>query len=322
MKIYPLLLDPVYKSALWGGHRIAQLFHRKVNVDPCSESWELSDREDGMCRIKNGAYAGKTLKQLVEAFPLELVSDEEQDLPFPLLVKLIDAKEDLSVQVHPPEEAAKKLLGLPKSEMWVVLDAKPGAFLYLGLNQAVSRTVLEKAFHEKTIHAYLRKIPVTVGDVFYVPAGTIHSLGKGIVVLEIQQNSNTTYRIYDWDRKDQSGKTRELHVEEALESITPMQSFYKVKPVVEWESSDGKVEILVDCPYFLTKRISAQSLFVAEKGPHSFHYLFVIEGSIRVIIDNELVHLKEGESCLIPAACEEYVVQPLAHSTIIQSCLP
>lgn len=322
MHIYPMVLDPVYKSALWGGHRLAKLFHRKISVDPCAESWELSDRLEGMSLIKNGAYAGKTLKDLVDAYPLELISDEIEEESFPLLIKLIDANEDLSVQVHPSDELTYEIGGEGKTEMWVILDAAPGAYIYLGLNQAVSKTTLEKAIREKTILSILRKIPVEAGDVFYVPAGAIHSIGKGIVLLEVQQSSNTTYRIYDWDRVDHLGSKRQLHIDQALQAISPLQSFYKVRPIIEWESEDGKVEILVESPYFLTKRISAFTLFVAEKGTHSFHHLFVLEGSIRVIIDNELVHLKEGESCLIPAACEEYVVQPLIFSKMIQTSLP
>ncbi|MBI5273429.1 MAG: class I mannose-6-phosphate isomerase [Chlamydiales bacterium] len=320
MKIYPICFQPFYKDSIWGGTSISTVFGRKIPFGRCAESWELSDRSEGMCYIANGCYKGHSLKELMQQFPQELVGANFNDNHFPLLIKMVDANQHLSIQVHPDKKAAKLLGGEAKTEMLLVLASQPDGIVYMGLHEEIGKKEMLQLIANNQVQNYLKKIKVNTGDVLVVPAGHIHAVGSGVLLYEVQQNSNTTYRIYDWGRKEIDGNARELHINEAMQAIHFHEKVSYLKhPVIEYQGKDGLIETLVDSSHFIVKRVTAQSTFISEKTNDSFHFLFVIEGSIRIIIDNELVHLKDGESCLIPAACSEFVAQPLTETTFLQT---
>ena len=216
--MYPLLLEPPVKDYLWGGTRLKTDYHFKTDKEKAAEAWVLSCHPDGMSRLAEGEMKGLTLPEAALKYPGNFFGTRCAEFEeFPMLVKLIDAKRDLSVQVHPDDEYARREEHQSgKAEMWMVLEAEPGAALYYGFARAVSRDEIEKSLAENTLIDLLRRVPVQPGDVFYIPPGTVHAIGAGMVIAEIQQSSNVTYRLYDYDRTGKDGKKRELHIDKAL----------------------------------------------------------------------------------------------------------
>ena len=214
----PVKLSPVFKDYLWGGTRLKTEFSKQSDMTPLAESWELSAHKDGQSTVAEGEYAGLTLTAYLDTVGREVLGTncEKYDY-FPLLIKLIDAKGDLSVQVHPSDEYALEHEGeYGKTEMWYILDCDEGAALYYGFKEDTTREAYEAAIREGRLTDILNRVPVKRGDVFFIPAGTVHAIGAGILICEIQQNSNTTYRVYDYNRRDKDGNLRPLHVEKAL----------------------------------------------------------------------------------------------------------
>ena len=249
---------PIFKDYLWGGDRLRRLFQKKVPFDVCAESWEVSDRKEGQSVIENGPYKGKTLHELLEILGSKDLLGHEDELDFPLLIKILDAHKLLSVQVHPSEEQSSE----PKTEMWYVLDATKDAFVYVGVKPGVDMETVRRALHNADIEAVLEKLPVKPGDVIYIPAGTIHAIGPGCLMLEVQQSSNSTYRLYDWGRLGPDGKPRELHITEGLAclNIDAPSTITKERPVKEKEGYT--VEKLLQAKYFnLDKFVSASILY-------------------------------------------------------------
>ena len=199
--LYPLRFKPVYKDYIWGGDKIIRLYNRQEPHGIYAESWEVSDRADGMSVVSVGPLAGKSLRDVVQTYPFDLFGAKVQAQVFPLLVKLIDSRDRLSVQVHPDVEMAKKYGGEAKTEMWYVLDAEPGAGVFAGLKSGVDAKALSEAMQTDRFEEILTRIPVTKGDAIFIPGGLVHSIDAGCLLLEVQQNSNTTYRIYDWNRR-------------------------------------------------------------------------------------------------------------------------
>ena len=222
--LYPLTFQPIYKERIWGGRRLAEMYGRQLPPDvPIGESWEISDRPDDESVIANGAFAGRTIRWLMQHHGRELLGDAAAAAGgrFPLLCKILDARDRLSLQVHPPAGKAAGLGGEPKTEMWYIADADPGAELFVGLRGGVTRGEFEAKVHSGAVAECFHRIPVQSGDTMFLPSGRVHAIGAGLVIFEIQQNSDTTYRVFDWNRKGLDGRPRELHLEDGIAVATP-----------------------------------------------------------------------------------------------------
>ncbi len=222
MDIYPYTFDPIFKNRIWGGRKLESYFGKALPPDArIGESWELSDLPEGRSRISNGPLTGITLAEAIEKYGEAITGKKEYRPPFPLLIKLLDASDVLSVQVHPDAETCKRMgKGQPKTECWYIIDAEPGAVIYKGLVSGTTRAIFAAAIAEGRCAEYLNKVVVQPGECHFLPAGTCHAIGPGLLIAEIQQPSDTTYRVFDWNRVDPAtGEGRELHVDEALESI-------------------------------------------------------------------------------------------------------
>jgi len=313
-KLYPFLLEPVYKDYVWGGKKIAKHFHRKQLTQRCAESWEVSDRSDGMSLITNGAYRGYTLHKLEQELGSKLLGTACSSARFPLLIKLIDAAENLSVQVHPNDKDAALLGAEAKSECWVVLDAEEDAAVYAGLKKGVTQRVFEEACKQDRVLECLEKIPVQEGDVIYVPGGCVHAILSGCLLLEVQQNSNTTYRIYDW------GRGRDLHLEKALQVIQwDLLENLQKKP--ELISSSPQQWSLITCPYFSIQKIEIKQAWTTPVDPKGFQVFFCLSGNGEVEVQQRAETYREGMSCLIAAASEQVTWTPTSPSILIRITL-
>lgn len=259
--LYPLLFEPVLKDYIWGGRRLADLGRQLPAEGIVAESWEIAAHPDGMTRVANGAYAGKTLQELLNLLGEELVGSRSEWAlardKFPLLVKLLDANRSLSVQVHPDDAYALAHEGneLGKTEMWVVLQAEPDAAIIYGLAEAAAPADLRRAIEDGELAPHLNRLPIKAGDHVCVPAGTLHAILAGAVIAEIQQNSNTTYRVYDWNRLGADGKPRALHVDRALDVINYDQVAPRLPEARAGKNGMGwSCELLCQNRYFTTER--------------------------------------------------------------------
>jgi mannose-6-phosphate isomerase len=318
--LYPLRFEPVFKSALWGGRRLAELFPGAPAEGPIAEAWVLSDQGENVSRVAVGPLTGTTLRELMRMRRRELLGDlADRHDTFPLLLKFLDARESLSVQVHPNDELARTLASVPrgKTEAWVVLHAEPDASIYAGLRAAVTRDEFEHALAAGTIEDYLHGFPAKPGDCIFIPAGTVHALGAGVTIFEVQQTSDVTYRLYDWGRVDaRTGRPRELHVDAALACIDfdagPRQPTW---PSLE-ASSPVWVERLVTCPYFELRRISGHRPIVAG-GVGRCAILIVIAGRAHVRWQGQAFPLSTGDVLLCPAATVPCELVPMTGAVVI-----
>jgi mannose-6-phosphate isomerase len=327
-QLYPLKFSPVLKDKIWGGSKIKQVLGIDFSPLPnCGEAWVVSGVEENQTVINNGFLAGNELNELVEIYMGDLVGDavfQRHGNEFPILVKFIDAAEYLSIQVHPDDElAAKRGIGNGKSEMWYILDADKDAELISGFSRKVDKETYLKHLENKTLKEILNVEKVHKGEVFYMPAGRVHGIGPGIFLAEIQQTSDTTYRIYDWDRVDDKGNSRELHTEEALEAIDfNVYDDYKSA----YEKKHNGTANLVTSPYFVTNLIELdQTLAKDYRELDSFVVLLCVEGMVTLVHEgsNEpQVKLKMGESVLIPAALDRIDIVPEMPSKLLEVYLP
>ena len=309
----PILLQPVYKEYIWGGDRLIHEFHRRLNPGVYAEAWEIADHPDGRTRIVNGPDSGATLSEAIARRGPALLGAGRTDKTFPLLVKLIDARETLSVQVHPNDETAARLGGEAKSEMWYVLSATPDAHIYSGFKPGVSPADFEKARAAGTIPALLQRFPARPGMVFNTPGGRVHAIGAGCLLLEVQQDANTTYRLYDWDRLDKDGKPRSLHVEQALRVIDWTQTGSPVAPILpELPQPGGLVSrLLLDDPHFHVEEWTVAAPCQVRHDARSFWILFPIDGDVRIKTPGQpAMILQRRSSCLLPAALDSFALQP------------
>lgn len=304
----PFLLEPVGKDYLWGGQRLKDEFHKKIDMVPLAETWECSTHPDGPSLVKSGELAGMKLDEVLCKHPEYLGSHPCTMGELPILIKLIDASQDLSVQVHPTDEFAfaNEDGDSGKSEMWYVLDAAPGAELIYGLKQDVSREELEEALKRGDVDRMLRHIPINKDDVFYIPAGTIHALGDGALVAEIQQNSNLTYRMYDYERLDKDGKKRPLHVEKALEVACLTRSVSPRQPMRVLRYQPGMArELLCRCKYFEVHRMlmntTHRQKLTFSADTLSFRVLLCIEGQGSMEFEGESLDFRKGDCIFVPA---------------------
>ena len=309
----PILLQPVYKEYIWGGRRLITEFHRRLNPGTYAEAWEIADHPDGQTRIINGPDAGSTLSDAIARHGPDFLGKHRTDTQFPLLVKIIDARETLSVQVHPDDEAAARYGGEAKSEMWVILDATPDAHIYSGFKPGVARDDFLRARADGTIPALLQRFPARPGMVFHTPGGRVHAIGAGCLLLEVQQDANTTYRLYDWDRLDKTGNPRPLHVEQALQVINWNLTDSPIAPVRPALPQPGghAIRHLLATPHFHAEEWTIADKCQITHDASSFLIFFPINGNLRIKTPNQpAMILQRGSTCLLPACLDNFTLQP------------
>ena len=318
--LYPLKFEPILKDKIWGGTKLSTLFGKSAKTDKLGESWELSGYEGDESVVANGLLAGNNLTELIEIYMGELVGDklfDEYGLSFPLLFKLIDANENLSIQVHPGDEvAAERHNSYGKTEMWYVVDADQGAELIIGFTKDCTRDEYLDALDAGEVETLLQKVPVNKGDVFFIPAGLVHAIGKGVVVAEIQQSSDITYRIYDYKRVDDQGNERELHTEQALDVI----NFAAAKnPKTAYKVQPNEITPLVECDYFTTNMIRFDAAVTRNYGSlDSFVAYMCLEGNLIIEYNDEKTIVNKGDTVLIPACINELVLIPESEATLLE----
>lgn len=310
--LYPIKFEPIYLEKIWGGNRLKTLLNKKYELDNCGESWEISGVEGRVSVVSNGFLKGNDLSELIEIYMGELVGDkvyEKFGVEFPLLIKFIDAQDDLSVQVHPNDELSKERHNaFGKTEMWYVVDAAGGALINSGFNQPVDKNKYVEYLENGKLVELLKYDEAKVGDVFFIPAGRIHAIGKGSLVAEIQQTSDVTYRIFDYHRKDEKGNERELHTDLALDAIE--YSFlddYKTKYTVELNKSTE----IVNCSYFTVNILEFDKTLEKDYFRlDSFVIYMTLEGSFEIETESGIEKVGKGETVLIPASIDLLKLHP------------
>lgn len=320
-QLYPLKFHPILKDKIWGGNKLKVTLNRVGASDKCGESWDISDINDDVSIVKNGFLADNNLNELVEIYTGDLVGDkvyEKYGNQFPVLIKFIDANDKLSIQVHPNDELALELHNCPgKTEMWYVVDHEPGAELICGFKQKVNKEIYLQHLKNNTLPEILNSQKVQKGDVFYLPAGRIHAIGAGMLILEIEQSSDITYRIFDWNRTDDSGNPRPIHTDQALKAMD--FNFYKNYktnyPVVM-----NKTTNMVDCPYFFTNILQFDRLMEKDYNLiDSFVIYIAVEGNFIINYEGgEAVNVWKGESILLPAVIKNLVLEPQTSAKLIE----
>ena len=306
--VAPLLLAPAFKDYLWGGERLKRDFGKQTELTPLAESWELSCHDDGPSVIENGPWSGRTLKAYLAAHPKHLSASADEQTEFPLLIKLIDAQAPLSVQVHPDDAYARRVENsFGKTEMWVVVDAQEGAGIYYGFKEAISLEEMETAIRENTLTDRLNWVSAKPGDVFFIPAGTVHAIGAGLLIAEVQQSSNLTYRVYDYGRVGADGKPRALHIAKALEVALRDRPTCPVGPTEPaQEVPGGRVQPLVCCDRFDVSRLEVCGVMQGTAGEESFHALLCLHGEGAILAGGESLPIAKGQSLFIPAGMGDY----------------
>lgn len=318
--LYPIKFKPIFHEKIWGGNRMKTILNKDYgNLANCGESWELSGVEGNISVVSNGFLAGNDLTEIIEIYMGDLVGDkvyEKFGVEFPLLIKFIDAQDDLSIQVHPDDKLSKKRHNAyGKTEMWYVAGTEEGALINSGFNQEVSREKYLEYFNGGKLTDLLHYDEAKVGDVFFIPAGRVHAIGKGCLVAEIQQTSDVTYRIFDYNRKDDQGNERELHTDLALDAIDfSYASEYKTKYTLE----KNKAVELVSCPYFTTNIIEfTEEIEKDYNHLDSFVIYMTMDGSFDIVTDEGTETIEMGETVLIPASLELIQLKPNSASVKI-----
>jgi len=312
MSLYPLKFEPICLEKIWGGNRLKTLLGKKYNAKNCGESWEISGVEGNISLVSNGFLKGNDLSELIEIYMGELVGDkvyEQFGLEFPLLIKFIDAQDDLSIQVHPNDELSKERHNAyGKTEMWYVVDVAEGALINSGFNQPVDREKYLKNLENENLTEILKYDEAKVGDVYFIPAGRVHAIGKGSLVAEIQQTSDVTYRIFDYNRKDDKGNLRELHNDLAIDAIDfSYLDDYKTKYAAELNKSTE----IVSCKYFTTNILEFDRTIDKDYNSlDSFVIYITLEGNFGVETEEGTEQVAKGETILIPASIEFVKLNP------------
>ena len=321
--LYPYKFKPILVERIWGGNALARYGKAIPAGKHIGESWEISDRADAQSIVANGPAAGQTLRQLIQSLGYETVvgrvtsrgaaSGDAAYKRFPLLIKLLDARERLSLQVHPPAALAALLGGEPKTEMWYILDAAPEAALIAGLRRGVTRQQFEAAIRQggAAFQKCFYQFPVRAGEALFVPSGRLHAIGAGLVIAEVQQNSDTTYRVYDWDRVDDKGQPRALHVRESLASI----NFEDFEP--------APTPLPIRCADFVVETVAVDGKTSGRCDGASFQILGGITGEITIQAGHFTGQLRPGEFALLPAALGDYqLVATAAPASVLRVFLP
>jgi mannose-6-phosphate isomerase len=322
MEMSPFKLAPVFKDYLWGGEKLKTLFDKPAESPSVAESWELAAHPDGDCTIAGGPYEGMKLSAFFRDFPVAFGKNVAGKKEFPVLIKLIDARESLSVQVHPDDEYARRVEGgAGKTEMWYVLDREPGAFLYCGFNRGMTADEMRLRIRENTITEVLRRVPVDPGDVFFIPSGMVHAIGAGILLAEIQQNSNTTYRVYDYDRCGPDGKRRPLHIEKAIEAALKSPGGTEPPGRGDPVLLRGTVlRRLASCSYFTVELVELSKGHEFSPDGSSFVSLLCIEGAASLADCRGRLDIARGESVFIPAVCGGFSLE--GRATFLMTTVP
>ncbi len=332
--MHPIRFEPIFRRYLWGGRRLASELGKEIGDETCAESWEVVDRPEANSVVACGDLAGQNLQQLIQQFGPALLGEEiyqqinRQELPeslrgrFPLLLKFLDANKTLSVQVHPDDAAGlqKQVPDMGKTEAWYVMGAEKGSEIYGGLKQGVDRDRLAKAIESKTTNEVLHTFQANAGDCVFVPAGTVHAIGQGLLIAEIQQCSDTTYRLFDWNRIDADGNERDLHIQDAL-AVTDYQRG-PVDPQPAIVLDDDRCSELVKCDKFVIHRWTWQKDRIEIQLDGSFRLLMVTDGEVRVQDDPADAPLKKGQTMLLPASMPTAVLECDSNCEMLEISVP
>ena len=306
MKLYPLTFDPIFKERIWGGEKLQTELHKPIHQPLIGESWEVSTVKGDVSVISNGTLKGTSLQALIEQAPEVLLGSavyKRFGTDFPLLIKFIDAAQDLSIQVHPDDALAKaRHNSFGKTEMWYIMEADPNASIIIGFNRNVSKEEYQSHLENKTLSQLLNYEKVSHGDMFFIPAGKIHAIGAGVLLAEIQQTSDITYRVYDFDRKDKHGNYRELHTELALDAIDfeRKDDFRK-----SYSSRENTINPAVASPYFTTDYLKITQETPLTLSGDSFHIYIGVAGKGSLQYGDMELPLEKGQTLLVPASCKE-----------------
>jgi mannose-6-phosphate isomerase len=301
--LYPLTFHPIFKERIWGGRNLERLYGKKLPPGKIiGESWEISDRPEGVSAIANGPLAGKDLRWLMDHYARELLGEAQSSHGrFPLLVKILDAQEKLSLQVHPPAGIANRLGGEPKTEMWYIAEATADAELFVGLKRGTTKPAFAARIQNGTVAKSFHRLPVRAGDAMFLPSGRVHAIGAGNVIFEIQQNSDTTYRVFDWNRVDASGQPRELHIEQSLESIDFEDFEPKLVPSAEIADPCGSRELVANTLFEVREHRldGGRSL---ETSRNRLSILAILSGTLMTDVLGEPLLLHAGDFAMVPAS--------------------
>lgn len=324
-ELYPLKFHPIVKEAIWGGNQLKRLLNKDTgNIKKAAESWEISGVMGDVSVVLNGPLQGNNIQELIEVYMGDLVGDAVYDkfgIEFPLLIKFIDANDILSIQVHPNDELSEKRhKAFGKTEMWYVLEAEKDSFLISGFNKEINKGIYLDHFNHKKLPEVLNYEKVSKGDVFYIPAGRIHAIGPGILLAEIQQTSDVTYRIYDWDRVDKNGNGRELHTELALEAIDFSHvDNYKTS----YKANTNETSLLVSCPYFTTNILNFDKIIDKDYvKTESFVIYMCMEGAFSLHYNSGILEITKGETILLPASLNEFRLDPSEKTILLEISKP
>jgi mannose-6-phosphate isomerase len=306
MKFYPLQFQPILKERIWGGTKLRTHLNKPITSDITGESWELSTVDGDVSKVANGDFAGKSLIELINEFPNEILGSrvfKNFGKQFPLLFKYLDAREDLSIQVHPNDQLAQERHNsFGKTEMWYVMQADQDSSLIVGFKKDSNAAEYVENLNNKTLLSILDTVPVQVGDVFFLETGTVHAIGAGLLIAEIQQTSDITYRLYDFDRVDANGNTRELHVDLALDAI----NYKRIEAQKHYQKQENVSNEMVDCNYFTTNFIPLSGTMNFEKNGLTFYVYMCTAGSFALKQDGIEYTYSAGDTILIPAAISSY----------------
>lgn len=311
MKLYPVKFSPILQEKIWGGNKLVRLFNKRSNKVKIGESWELSGVKDNISIVSNGEYTGLSLTKLVENYKSDFIGGSVYNVfgnEFPLLFKFIDAADDLSIQLHPNDQLAKERHNsFGKTEMWYVLDVDEKSKLYAGFNQELNKEEYLKYFDKGELLDLIHVDEVKKGDAFFIEVGTIHAIGKGILIAEIQQTSDITYRVYDWDRVDANGQGRELHTELAIDAL----DFNKIGTCkVDYNNYKNISNQIYSCQYFTTNKLNIENKLDRNISQiDSFVVYMCVEGSGSIKVNNQVEKMIKGETVLIPAIAKEVFLE-------------
>lgn len=308
MNLYPIKLNPYVSETIWGGKKLIEEYGVKTEKNNAAEGWMLSCHEAGSSSVANGEFAGKSFADVVKENPVLCGKNAESFSDFPILIKFIDAMDNLSVQVHPTKEYCEKTgRGQSKTECWYIIDAEEDAYLILGFEDTITPEEFKAAIENNTLTDYVSKVPVKKGDFFFIESGTLHAICKGILLAEVQESSNTTYRIYDYNRVGNDGKPRELHVEDGA-AVTKLEKYSQPNFCKGEELDTPERRLLADCPLFKVWKLDIDGEICGNADEKSFVSLLIMDGNGSLDVCGETLSLTKGESIFIPANAGDYKI--------------